>query len=96
MPGPRGLAHTVAGILCVLDWTNLGSVPFAIVGSSKQMPSDMYLISRNVILTLSPGVNQEWTIVNYVHLSCNKIKVEIFNFLILLITCHEAVENYSF
>jgi len=31
MAGPRGLGHIVAGILCVLDWTNVGSIPLATV-----------------------------------------------------------------
>jgi len=43
--GPRGLSHIFTGILCVLDWTNVSSIPLAIVGTSKWLPSDMYLIS---------------------------------------------------
>jgi len=27
MTGPRGLGYSVVGILCVLDWTNLVSIP---------------------------------------------------------------------
>jgi len=33
--GPRGLGHIVAGILCVLDWTNVDSVLLATVGASR-------------------------------------------------------------
>jgi len=45
LTGPRGLGHTVAGILCVLDWTNVSSIQLTTVGASKRLPSDMYLIS---------------------------------------------------
>jgi len=41
---PPGLGHIVAGIYCVLDWTNLGLIPLATVGASKRLPSDLYLI----------------------------------------------------
>jgi len=39
MTGPHDLGHIVAGILCVLDWTNVGSILLAIVGAAKQLPS---------------------------------------------------------
>jgi len=64
--GPRGLGHIVAGILYVLDWTNVGSIPLAIVGASKRLTSDIY---------------GKWTIVNYGRLSCNKIQVEFIIYL---------------
>jgi len=36
--GLWGLGHIVAGILCVLDRTNVGSIPFATFGASKRLP----------------------------------------------------------
>jgi len=44
LAGPRCLGHIVAGILCVLDRTNVGSIPLATVGASKRLRSDMNLI----------------------------------------------------
>jgi len=44
MTGPRVLGHIVSGILCVPDRTNVGSIPLAIVGTSKRLPSNMYFI----------------------------------------------------
>jgi len=35
------LGYIVAGIYCVLDRTNVGSIPLATVGTSKRLPSDM-------------------------------------------------------
>jgi len=72
--GPRGLGHIVAGILCVLDLTNVGSIPLATVGASKRLPSDMYLIYHDSSLDIKYIVLR--TFVNYVRLSCNKIEVE--------------------
>jgi len=46
LTGPRGLGHEVAGIVCVLDRINVGSIPLAATaGASKQLSFDMYLIS---------------------------------------------------
>jgi len=56
--GPRGLGHIFAGILCVRDRTNVGSIPLATVGASIRMPYNTCLMS--CIL---------WTIVSYVRLS---------------------------
>jgi len=42
---PCCLGHIVAGIFCVLDRTNVGSIPLATVVVSKRLPSIMYLIS---------------------------------------------------
>jgi len=39
--GTRGLGHVVEGILNILDRTNVGSIPLAIVDASKRLPSDM-------------------------------------------------------
>jgi len=39
----RGLGHIVTAILCVLDWTNVGSILLATVCASKRLPSDIYL-----------------------------------------------------
>jgi len=44
MTGPAGLDHIVTGILCVIDWTNVDSIPLATVGTSKRLSSDMYLM----------------------------------------------------
>jgi len=35
MTGPHGLGLIVAGILCVLYWTNIDSIPLATVSASK-------------------------------------------------------------
>jgi len=67
LTGSRGQGHIVATILSVLDRTNVGSISSATVGASEQLPSDMYLISLIW-----------WTIVNYVRLSCNKLKCNLF------------------
>jgi len=37
----RGLGHIVAGILWVLDRTNVGSILFVTVSASKRLPSDL-------------------------------------------------------
>jgi len=44
LTGPRGLCHTIAGILCELEYTSEGSITLATVGASKRLLSDMYLI----------------------------------------------------
>jgi len=124
----------VWGINCVLDRshrTNVGSIPFATVGTSNRLPSDMYLIScmlygqqeryagltpRSLLTFLSfflssfptslllylptytylltyllvltylptyspPSLPSSTIIVNYVRLSCNKLKWNLFIYL---------------
>jgi len=40
MTGHRGLGHKVTGLLCVLDRTDVGSIPLATIGASKLLTSD--------------------------------------------------------
>jgi len=45
----------------------VADIPLATVGASKRLPSEMFF---NIVYVI-------WTILNYVRLSCNQIKVEV-------------------
>jgi len=70
MTGPRGLGHiglVVGFYVYLLDWINvhMGSTPFATIGASKLLPSDMYLISSMAYMDN-----------NYVDYVCHVIKLK--------------------
>jgi len=59
-----GTGHIVAGIHCVLYWTNVGSIPLATVGVSIR-----YVFNIEYV---------KWTIVYYARSSYYKIKWNLF------------------
>jgi len=65
-----------------IDWSswprtyivaNVGSIPLAIVTASERLTFEMYRMCYRVTIFIYVCISL-WTIVNDVHLSCNKLK----------------------